>query len=871
MYGASKRLRLGDSSAGLVSTGQTRSISDSIVHYNSNLTVNLRNDPGVVQNVGEHGRFAVFRDTRTTALLPDTASYTVGLTRAEISTNNIPLFCPQPLNSIVDPVSRKPVWEVKSQPGVSLTWTGPCYKVGLQEQEGSVESWMNPQTESETMTYPTVGVIPLRFYGDIVSPTASFAAFNNSLTFYPLGFNALSGVYYTATTVDTEPGLARISAILSELLTVGGGGALTLSVTGLGTSACTQKITITNNTSLYAVFDFSSTAFHQPASTTSGIPLPKGCSAKSSILQACKVLGFAPGQVLEIAPFQSVTLPRNYQLGFRSTLNLSCYRNTQWVPQDQSDQSYFPTPTDVAEGDTSVYFDCYSYEHFLTQCINPSIQRCFTDLADNGGLGFPSTTSCSLTTQLKLACKALATASAPFDPNNYMVGDGYNTQAGRTYMWTNTVTSAGSVLPNEDNPLAQSWQDLGQSFTNSYVSGNAYTYGDIVTVASKTIPVEYQFFKCIVTVDAYTTLPPLDSGGSINSGWQNVTVSFLQNGKLSLTPNVPAIGTLPPSITFDSTTQLFSLNLDSYGFGGTQNTNVNDGYGTSLLNEAPYKPLDYLNMFGKTPTQLLEPYFNNSLIEDYYTSALNDQARDSWGLTGAVTLPTPPYVVARNPGVVYDERFNFEADDYFHQLFGNWPALRLLYIDRANNNKRTAYVRYIPEAANAGLAVPSPLPLFVPSQPPASPSTVYLPTFRVEGNQVYLYTFPQDYRSVGNMWNPVDTLVLTTTEIPIVNCEVAPPRLYSEVVQNIQPSGQTERILSEFAIYPTDNQGQIYRTQITYAPSGDAIDYVEMQRSTVFNNISWALYMRMRATQTLRPVSISDSGSVNIRLKFVRD
>jgi len=451
-----------------------------------------------------------------------------------------------------------------------------------------------------------------------------------------------------------------------------------------------------------------------------------------------------------------------------------------------------------------------------------------------------------------------------------MVGDGYNTLSGRTYMWTNTERSAGTVLPDDDNPLSQSWQDLGQSFTNSYVSGYAYTSGDIVTVATKTIPVEYQFFKCTVD-DAFTTLPPLDASGALNEGWENKTNAFLQNGRLSFTPNYPSIGTVPPSISFDSSTQLFSLNLDSYGFGGTQSTNVNDGYGTSLLNEAPIKPIDNSTVLGLTATEIWDQLFNNSQIEEYYTSALNDQARDSWGLSGAITQSVPPYVIARNPGVVYDERFNFEADDYFHQLFGNWPSLRLLYIDKARNNLRTAYVRYIPEAANAGLAVPSPLPLFVPSQPPASPSSVYLPTFRVEGNQIYLYTFPQDYRSVGNMWSPVDTLVLTTTEIPIVNCDVAPPRLYSEVVQNTQPSGQTERILAEFAVYPTDNQGQVYRTQITYAPTGDAIDFIEMERSTMFNNISWALYMRMRATQTLRLVSISDSGSVNIRLKFVRD
>jgi hypothetical protein len=181
-------------------------------------------------------------------------------------------------------------------------------------------------------------------------------------------------------------------------------------------------------------------------------------------------------------------------------------------------------------------------------------------------------------------------------------------------------------------------------------------------------------------------------------------------------------------------------------------------------------------------------------------------------------------------------------------------------------------VRYIPEAAEGGLTVPLPLPLFVPSQPPASPSSVYLPYFRVGGNQPYIYTFPQDYRSVGNMWNPVDTLVLTTSEIPVANCQVSRPNVLTDgpQVNNIEPSGNVENILCEFSIWPTDNMGQQLRSQILYAPTGDAVDYVEMQSSTLFNNVDWVLYMRMKATQTLRAVSISDSGSVNIRFKFVR-
>ena len=926
MYGTSKRPRSdytlgGRTSGGLVSTGQAQTTTNDTVYYNSSLTVNVNNDGGIVPNVGEHGRFAQFRDTRVTPLLPNTSKYQVGVTRAEVTTNNIPMFCPSPSTLVTEIETGRKYWEVSAQPGLSMTWTGPCYETN------ALDGCIDPTAELTTISYPFAGIIPVYVF------ETTTVAIGNGITYVKL-YGATAPHSPCATVIITDA-LTRLNAELAPF-------GITVSVVGIGTLACTQTLTFTNSSATNTVvFDFTSTALDARGTRVPSF-YPKG-----NILQACKLLGFAPNEVFTIGPSATVAAPRCYQLGFRSTFTLSAYKPVQWVPQDQSEAAYFPTPSDVIAGTTDAYFDCYSYDHFLNQCVNPALQRCIFDnfdyrindslvsdisgvvvnsggftlftVASNGlfpvgslvtitGLsavdtGINNTTqnldgtytvtgifgtlqvevaraslvsfsvqgltgearntsvalsgipqsnldSRGLSSQLLIACSALISATVITTPiTQFTIGQSVNLN-GRTYMWTNGTSSSNGVLPGDSAASSGFWQDLGPSFTSSWVPGR-YRLGDVVTYLAPVIPSTVLFFKAT----AVTTLVPL-LNGVVQTGWQDVTSAFKGARVPPITrPNRPAIGTIAPRVSFSPSTQLFSLNLDSYGFGGTQATNLDDGYGTVALNEPR-----------GASSVLPDPFLVTS-----ENGQFNDQARDSWGLTGCGRGTVQPYTTARKPFEIYDECFHLEADDYFHQLFGNWPCIRLNYTDRARNNLTTSYVRYVPEAADAGLTVPTPLPLFVPSQPPAAPSSVYLPYFRVGGNQPYIYTFPQNYRSVGNMWNPVDTLVLLTSEIPVSNCQVSRPVVLTDSPNaTVEPSGNVESILCEFSIWPTDNLGQQLRSQILYAPTGDAIDYVEMQSSTLFNNVDWTLCMRMKATQTLRPLSISDSGAVNIRLKFIR-
>jgi hypothetical protein len=415
-------------------------------------------------------------------------------------------------------------------------------------------------------------------------------------------------------------------------------------------------------------------------------------------------------------------------------------------------------------------------------------------------------------------------------------------------MWIGRFLESGSVPviePPSITTIQSFWQDCGPSILQSYNPNQKYSLGDVIT---------YQDFAGVFgsgQIGASCTFVYVGSSPSTGvapatgvSNWLFVN-SNLRTGAQGRAFNVPTVGTAAPVVTYNSTSQLFTLNLDSYGFGGTESTNCDDGF----------------------PTASGAPITIQSNDQQYYNSTLNDQARDSWGLTGTAFVTTPPYTTFRHPGAVFDERLIVECDDYFHQLFGNWPCQRLFYEDPNFNGRITSYVRYLPQVDSAGLSVPLPLPLFTPSTPS---STGYQPYERVKGNQPYLYSFTQDYSSVGAMWNPVDTFLFLTNDIPIVKDQTAPPNIISDTgpIALQQPNGTMERILCEFSVVPTGNghNGQQYRQEVIYEPQTPV--FVGMDSAPLFVTVSWRLVMRMKQTQTYRSVSISDGGSVNMRLQF---
>ena len=797
-----------------ISAGVVTRRGDGSVHYDTNIVCKTTYDNGVSQ-VGSHGRYAKFSDTRTRPLVGNTDDYSISLVRASITTNEIPLYVALPIRLVTE--NSVSMWEVDIEPGLSYTWTGPVYNAN------SVP--VGPVTNVDWLyaAWPTYGWMSV--YQETTAPGSTGAAYYSS--FGLVDCSVLSTGSDTLATIVAS----RLTFLFNNAPGVTSVNVLVTAPTAAPSNAMTQQFSITNNNTLASFYiDFSLTSPVLGNHSVGTVTQP----TKAGLLQACKYFGFVPGQVFEVKPLTTVLFPRAYQLGFRSTLNLYTYKKVRWVPEDTGVP--VPTQADVDNNAVTTYFDCYSYQHLLNQCINPTFTRCIFDQYDK-------TTILSercLQRQLDTCCYANAAAVSSWNSSTT-----YTAQTTANPTTANACVYQGiayvCLVTNSGNVPSTSptfWLSCGASINYSYVDGKIYSIDDVVTIRDGSSNTYY----ATATVTP-TTGPPLAGVGSQN-GWSSV---LGWTGGLRVSN--ASVATLPPSIGFNPSTNLFTLNLDSYGFGGTTSVNADDGY---------YGVIDDL---ANPPTTL--QYLSNA--------TLNDIARDSWGITGANLITTVPYTVARRPGLSFDERLSIEVDDGFHQLFGNWPCLRLYYFDPVTS-LTTAYIRYIPQASQAGLSVNTPLPLTSINPSTTGLAATYLPYGRIGGTVPYFYTFAQDLPSIGEMWNPVDAIIVATGNVPIEPDQTVPAYVLGDSgePQSAQTNGNTLKILAEINYKPLSNTqvGQEYRNEILFDPQTPVV--MDLQSGRVFNQFDYQLFLRMKATGTYRPLSLSNRGNANLRWVFQR-
>jgi len=831
MLGRSVRRRLDED--GLRTTGNTQDVTDTAFHYQTSIIARISNDNGVLlegDDGGDHGRFATFSDTRIFPFVGEPRDYTIGLVRGAITTSTIPLYTALPSKLVAEQATAQAptnYWEVTMQPGLALTWTGPVYSV---DNSSGVQIYWDRNLAS----WPTFGAIP--YYSTATGMTGAtppYAAIRGWIDLSLLG----QSNDITANTLQSRLQAACIAAGMSTIL-VTAGGATPVS------AASTQFLSFQNTSSTITYnFDFSLPAYS--AEFNQGLtPRP----TKQGILQACKLLGFIPGNVFVIPPSSTVVCPRAYQLGLRATLNLYSYKTARWVPED--DLVPVPSVGDVVTGvySKSPYFDCQTYQHLLNEVVNPTFQRLIYDEYD---ATLPLTEQCLLR-QLRTACAANCSAT-PWNPaTSYAKGAGVHFN-GSAYaaIYDGTSGSLPSITSN-------AWLYCGPYIKQTWNPAITYQVGDQVTFPDPSAPTSSYLW---VANSVNTNKPPPTSGGV----WSSSSITgYLQAVGGNVTPNVPQIGTAAPTVTYNATTNLFSLNLDSYGFGGTSISNADDGYGL------------YID----------DPQTLSNYAQQLQNATLNDQARDSWGLTGTPFVTTPAYTTFRKPYQIYDERFVVEADDYFNQLFGNWPTNRLSYVDPITQIN-TSYVRYTPQAVNAALTVPNVLPVVIPT---VVSSGAWLPYARVGGNQPYIYSFAQDYSSTGAMWNPVDTIVVVSKVVPIVDDESGPPYFVGDSVGiastatglppslwigsttsagviTRKPQPETLKVLAEFTMKPSWDP-RVFRNEFTADVQTPV--RLDMHSSNEFKTFDYAVMLRMKATGKLRPLTLSNGGSVFMRWEFLR-
>ena len=130
--------------------------------------------------------------------------------------------------------------------------------------------------------------------------------------------------------------------------------------------------------------------------------------------------------------------------------------------------------------------------------------------------------------------------------------------------------------------------------------------------------------------------------------------------------------------------------------------------------------------------------------------------------------------------------------------------------------------------------------------------------------QKYLQAF-QEINSVG-LWNPIASVVFTSTTLPIHPTLSSSPKIYNSVGSGLQGSGGTNltNILSDFE-FPISSTNQ-YRPEISYVPQGE-YRLIDMYSNRNLSKIDLNVYWRDRYGN-LKPVRLLPGCSASVKILF---
>ena len=115
-------------------------------------------------------------------------------------------------------------------------------------------------------------------------------------------------------------------------------------------------------------------------------------------------------------------------------------------------------------------------------------------------------------------------------------------------------------------------------------------------------------------------------------------------------------------------------------------------------------------------------------------------------------------------------------------------------------------------------------------------------------------------------WNPVSSIVFTTTTMPVVPTNISPPKIYgsSASLQDISASNGISTEVTDFIINIGPNS--TYNSCVEYIPSGP-YRLLDMYGNSPLNNIDLVVWWKDKYSN-LYPLLIPSGGSCNIKLMF---
>ena len=403
------------------------------------------------------------------------------------------------------------------------------------------------------------------------------------------------------------------------------------------------------------------------------------------------------------------------------------------------------------------------------------------------------------------------------------------------YSFVASVSFTNSTIPpNKDVRFINCGLSAWSSWTPTLLSGaaNTYNFGQVAT---------YIGTVYYVSTQGVTGSNPVTDSQHWTAHGPGISYT-----------TQPIVTTLAPFVTYSPSTNLFTMMCDTYGFGGSQSTNLPGLYGTSAYN--------------------------------YGDDTYNDCTRDSYGLNSMFpgTNPNTPAASRTALRSAFDENFHIETDTWFSCLFSNFQRITLQYTNPATL-VTTAYDHWIPQVTPAMQSITYSNPVIGSSTTGgalvgASPQNGIIPAAvnslmgstnsssvlnqRISYGVISMWPFTQSSESSSTLWSPIDSIVLVSRQAPSVEWNTSALAVLGQ--SGISPQstvGSTTKTLVEFSL--PKSSATAYRSFVYYVPTAEYQRVSLTTSGSGFSLFDFQLYWRSRSTGGIVPIVISNGGSLS--------
>lgn len=199
-----------------------------------------------------------------------------------------------------------------------------------------------------------------------------------------------------------------------------------------------------------------------------------------------------------------------------------------------------------------------------------------------------------------------------------------------------------------------------------------------------------------------------------------------------------------------------------------------------------------------------------------------------------------------------------------HNLFNSFTS----YYNSANQLWNSQPGIFLPEVViDTGLGVP--VGVSLRTEPKTSIFQLVNPFTGGPIAKAFFARLPQDFISTGNIWSPISSFVLATTQIPVRNEAASNPITFgtANIGGQTSSSGVFKKVLVETPI--TAVTADVWKGFVLYEPKTDIYSSLDPSHGGI-SNINVFLYWRSRLTNSLIPIRVANQGSMSFRLLFKR-